>query len=125
MEKCLPTFCRKIKRENCYWRWRKSPRFAQVKITDYVNDSNRTLQKQFAAVTFLLTKELNYVAFRGTDDTILGWKEDFNMSFMRSTPSQRAAVIYLKKIARKTKGQLLIGGHSKGGKLSCLRSSFC
>ncbi len=102
----------------------KSPRFAQVKITDYVCDSNRTLQKQFAAVTFLLTRELNYVAFRGTDDTILGWKEDFNMSFMHSTPSQRAAVIYLKKIARKTKGQLLIGGHSKGGNLAVYATLF-
>ncbi len=102
----------------------KSPRFKRVKIAYYVNDSSQLLQKQFAAVAFLLTERLTYVAFRGTDDTILGWKEDFNMSFMQTTPSQKTAVTYLKKVARKTKGELLIGGHSKGGNLAVYAAVF-
>lgn len=102
----------------------KSPRFGKVKILYYVNESSRVLQKQFAAVTFLLTEKQAYVAFRGTDDTLLGWKEDFNMSFMRSTPSQKAAVTYLKKVARKIKGELFVGGHSKGGNLAAYAAVF-
>lgn len=102
----------------------KSPRFGKVKILYYVNESSRMLQKQFAAVTFLLTEKQAYVAFCGTDDTLLGWKEDFNMSFMRSTPSQKAAVTYLKKVARKIKGELFVGGHSKGGNLATYAAVF-
>ena len=59
-----------------------------------------------------------YVVFRGTDDTLVGWKENFNMSFMHPVPSQMEAVEYLEYVAEKTKGKILLGGHSKGGNLA-------
>ena len=65
------------------------------------------------------------MAFRGTDNTLVGWKEDFNMTFMETVPSQKEAVEYLNMVASKHKGKLYIGGHSKGGNLAVFASAFC
>jgi hypothetical protein len=73
---------------------------------------------QFAAVTFDLPDGTHYVAFRGTDSTIVGWREDFNMAFESPIPAQSAAVKYLAEAAAATTGPLIIGGHSKGGNLA-------
>lgn len=73
---------------------------------------------QFAAVTFDLPDGTHYVAFRGTDSTIVGWREDFNMAFESPVPAQSAAVKYLTEAAALTSGPLILGGHSKGGNLA-------
>lgn len=96
----------------------KSPRFSEVQIAEYVSETNQDLQKQFAAMCFIVDEQTTYVAFRGTDDTILGWKEDFNMSYLQVTPSQKEAARYLEKVAAATAGDLIVGGHSKGGNLA-------
>ncbi len=73
---------------------------------------------QFAAVTFDLPDGSHYVAFRGTDNSIVGWREDFTMAFESPVPAQVAAGAYLASLAAETEGPILLGGHSKGGNLA-------
>ena len=102
-----------------------SPRFREVRVMGYVSQLDRDLEKQFSAMTFRLSPTLSYVAFRGTDATIVGWKEDFNMAFRSPVPSQREAMAYLSQAGRHGKGQLLVGGHSKGGNLAVYAAANC
>ena len=95
-----------------------SKRFRRVGMTGYVNQIDLDAQMQFSAVTFCLETGERVVAFRGTDDTIIGWKEDFNMSFMDVVPAQRRALEYLNEAAKVSDGNLYMTGHSKGGNLS-------
>ena len=75
-------------------------------------------ETQFAAVTFLLDDNTGFLAFRGTDYSLVGWKEDFNMSFRDTIPSQHLALEYTRQIAQKYIMPLRLGGHSKGGNLA-------
>ncbi len=101
-----------------------SPRYRDVKVNWFVKTDDLDQEKQFSAVTFMLPNGENYVAFRGTDDSINGWKEDFNMFFMDTIPGQISAINYLRIVAWKTQGPIYIGGHSKGGNLSLYAGSF-
>ena len=103
----------------------KSKRFGKCKITNFVNKIEPELEKQFAAITIILPDNTIYVSFRGTDDTIIGWKEDFNMSFSEVVPSQKDAVKYLENVAKKYKNKIRVGGHSKGGNLAIYSAAFC
>ena len=77
-------------------------------------------------MTMLLPDGSAYVAFRGTDDTIVGWKEDFNMAFTPEIPAQRYAADYLQQAAAALAFRpLLVGGHSKGGNLAVYAAVFC
>ena len=71
------------------------------------------------------TSGLNYIAFRGTDNTLVGWKEDFNMSFLSAVPAQLEAKSYLQQAAAFRLGKLYLGGHSKGGNLASFAAAFC
>ncbi|MBR2482064.1 MAG: DUF2974 domain-containing protein [Oscillospiraceae bacterium] len=94
----------------------KSSRFSDMRLVSYVSVTDLARQMQFAALTVELAPKLLYVAFRGTDDTLVGWKEDFNMSFLSPVPGQTEAVRYLERVARHfPAAQLMVGGHSKGG----------
>lgn len=95
-----------------------SPRFRDIILKAYTTKSDKAKQEQFAAITFKINDHLHYVAFRGTDSTIVGWKEDFNMAYMYPVKAQEDSYEYLKKIALKTSGHLMVGGHSKGGNLA-------
>ena len=97
----------------------KGPRFADMRIRAYIDEKGPDLQ--LSAVTFDLSDGTSYVAFRGTDGTVVGWKEDFNFSFLDETEGQRKAVSYLNGI----QGRLRVGGHSKGGNLAVYASAFC
>ena len=97
---------------------KETKRFRRVGMLAYTNMIDLEEQTQFSAVTFLLGGGESVVAFRGTDDTLVGWKEDFNMSFMDVVPAQRYAAEYLKTAAQHLEGNLYIAGHSKGGNLS-------
>ena len=77
-----------------------------------------------SAVQFELEDGTTYVAFRGTDETLVGWKEDFNLSFMPQTEGQRLAVEYMKIHFRDTNLRLRVGGHSKGGNFAIYASAF-
>ena len=96
----------------------KTARFGLIRPFAYVNKISDESQKQFSAISFMLTDGSIFVAFRGTDDTLIGWKENFNMSFMQPVPAQLEAVEYLEYIAANTSGPIYIGGHSKGGNLA-------
>ncbi len=76
-----------------------APRFKDLALTKYINKINYENPQQFSAVTTLLGDGSFHIAFRGTDDTIVGWKEDFNMGFMSAVPSQLDAVKYVNSVA--------------------------
>lgn len=100
-------------------------RFKDMLLHCYVNHFDPERQKQFSAVTIELGNGSIFVSYRGTDASLLGWKEDFNMSFMRRVPSQEAAVYYLEQVASHFTGGIRVGGHSKGGNLAVYASAFC
>ena len=95
----------------------KSVRFGKCVVRNYVNDIVTEAEQQFAAMEIVLEDGTSYVSFRGTDDTIIGWKEDFNLS-TGVVPAQKRAIEYLQKISEHTDGMLRVGGHSKGGNLA-------
>jgi len=95
-----------------------STRFGQTKIVLYRDTLIPEQETQFAAMTFLLDDGSAFLAFRGTDYTLVGWKEDFNMSFQQTVPAQRLAQQYLREVAAEYALPLRLGGHSKGGNLA-------
>ena len=103
----------------------KSKRYRDLIVTDYKEILDLEAQKQFAAVVVWFPKGYKYISFRGTDMSLVGWKEDFNMSFMQNIPSQLEAVKYLNEVGSRYFGKLIIGGHSKGGNLAVYASMFC
>lgn len=103
----------------------KAKRYKDLIITDYQEILDLEAQKQFAAVAIWLPKMCKYISFRGTDMSLVGWKEDFNMSFMKDIPSQKEAVKYLNEIGRKYRTKLILGGHSKGGNIAVYGAMFC
>ena len=103
----------------------ETDRFRDIRLTRYVNQYDPATQIQFAAVTFRLGNGLSYVSFRGTDNTITGWREDFNMAVGKATPAQLAAAEYLDGVDTHTDSSLLVGGHSKGGNLAIYGAAFC
>ena len=104
---------------------RDSRRFRSVRVKAYTNLINLKKEMQFSAITFVLPTGETVVAYRGTDDTIVGWKENFNMSFMDVIPSQKAAALYLDMAAKYSQGPIYVTGHSKGGNLSVYAGTYC
>jgi hypothetical protein len=102
-----------------------SPRFQDVRMSWYVDHTDQVQEKQFSAITFLIGDETAYVAFRGTDSTFVGWKEDFNMAFLNPVPSQVEGVKYLNRFVGSSYRTLLVGGHSKGGNIAVYASMYC
>ena len=102
----------------------KTKRFGNMKLMCYVDKYDESIETQFAAITILMEDNTAYIAFRGTDTSLIGWKEDFNMSFMDKVPAQELALLYLKDVAEIIKYPLRIGGHSKGGNLAVYSSLY-
>lgn len=101
-----------------------SERYKDVLVRNYVNKIDSERQLQFSAVTFEFSRNV-YIAFRGTDNTLTGWREDCNMSYLPRTAGQCEAVEYLNNMAKKTEYNLIIGGHSKGGNFAVYAAAFC
>ena len=101
----------------------ETERFSQVDLCFYQNVFDLEEETQFAAVTYLLDDGTAFLTFRGTDKTLVGWKEDFNMSFQESVPAQRLAKNYVESFANASSRPLHIGGHSKGGNLAIYAAS--
>ena len=101
-----------------------SPRFKNVVARYAVSEWSHVSEKQFAAVTFILPT-CAFIAFRGTDNTIVGWKENFNMSYSGAVPAQEEAREYVEKIAKELKIPIYLGGHSKGGNLAMYAAAAC
>lgn len=98
-------------------------RFKAIKLFAFAHEYDKKEEKQFAAMSFKVRQDQLVTIFRGTDDTIIGWKEDFHMSYMTEVPAQQAATRYLTKVASHTKQDLYVAGHSKGGNLAIYASS--
>lgn len=107
-----------------------SRRLRSVRVKFFVNEFASAIEKQFSAATFVIpgaasATDLLYVAFRGTDGTLAGWKEDFNLTFKDVIPSQVAAASYLSGVASTCVCPLVVGGHSKGGNLAEYSALTC
>ena len=99
-------------------------RYKNIKLLGYVNDIDLDVQKQFAAMTYKIDLDTFVIAFRGTDDSIIGWKEDFHMTYMEHVPAQQTAVRYVQKVMQAfPKATFILTGHSKGGNLATYASS--
>lgn len=103
----------------------ESTRFAGCKLGGYYNIFNADKREQFSAVTVYLPDGNAVCAFRGTDGTVVGWKEDFDLAVSDAVPAQLDAVAYLETLAGSFMGGLLLGGHSKGGNLAVYAAAFC
>jgi len=102
-----------------------SRRFGDCHLYGYINHVDTDREIQFAALTVYINDGTCFVSFRGTDISIVGWKENFNMSFKEEIPSQLEAVKYLEQMASLSTGHLRVGGHSKGGNLAMFAASQC
>lgn len=102
-----------------------SVRFGDARFGAYEEVLDEEAQEQFAAVCAELEDGTVYCAFRGTDDTLVGWKEDLNMGVLETIPSQQQALSYLERAARQYAGRRLrVGGHSKGGNLAIYSAAY-
>lgn len=96
-----------------------SRRFSSVSMKGYINEVDLKAEKQFCAMCFDVGKTTTVVVFRGTDDTIIGWKEDLNMAFFTPVPAQKQAAEYLNSVIdRSERDHYYVCGHSKGGNLA-------
>lgn len=96
----------------------ETKRFSSEKLTFYRSIFEAEKETQFAAVSFMLSDNTSVAAFRGTDKTLTGWKEDFNMSFCETVPAQQEALRYLEIFAANSSVPFYLSGHSKGGNLA-------
>jgi hypothetical protein len=95
-----------------------SARYGSMRISHVISVVCEESEEQFAASVFTFPDGSVEIAFRGTDDTLTGWKEDLNMCFLMPVPAQLSALEYLEVVAESTKGDIYITGHSKGGNLA-------
>lgn len=103
-----------------------SPRFANLRLVAARKVIDRKEGMQFAALSILLPGQNLFVSFEGTDDTLVGWKEDFRMSYECPVPAQLEAADYLREVAlHHPLRRLFVGGHSKGGNLAMFAAVFC
>jgi len=102
-----------------------SNRFNKMKLCGYTDSLDSTNEKQFAAMTINLGDGSFFISYRGTDDSLIGWKEDFNMAFLTPVPSQLEALKYLTKASSSLRGKIRLGGHSKGGNVAVYAATFC
>lgn len=96
----------------------KTERFGTVELDLYRSILIPEEETQFAAMACHMSDGTAYLAYRGTDHTLVGWKEDFNMAFQEQIPSQQLALEYLQDFAKANRGPIWMGGHSKGGNLA-------
>lgn len=106
-------------------RMAECPRFREMRVNCFRDHLDVRKAEQFAAVTVELGDGSLYLSFRGTDDTIAGWKEDFLLGCQPEVPAQKKAVAYVKAVAGQyPRRKLMLGGHSKGGNLAVYGGIF-
>ena len=102
-----------------------SPRFSGMGLCCCADRFLPQEETQFAALAVLLGDGSAFLSFRGTDGTLVGWKEDFNLSFLNVIPAQRASAAYIEAFSASFPGPMILGGHSKGGNLAVAGASMC
>lgn len=96
-----------------------SNRLGKLKVTDFEFDRDKEEQEQFAALCVHLPQDEVVMVYRGTDSSVIGWKEDLNMAFMEEVPAQASGLGYATRMAQKYEGERLrLMGHSKGGNVA-------
>lgn len=103
----------------------QSVRFGSLKMNYYVNIVKEENETQFSAMTYVLDDKNVYIAYRGTDANIVGWKEDFNLAFSKPLHSQYLSTEYMERVMGFCAGGFYAGGHSKGGNLAVYAAMNC
>lgn len=103
----------------------KTERFGSMKVWGCKCAFDVEPPLQFGAMTFLLPDGTAVVVFRGTDDSLIGWKEDMALYTRKGIPSQQIAVDYLENVAKHVDGDIIICGHSKGGNIALYSALKC
>lgn len=104
----------------------KSNRYNNLRVSDFERNIDVKQESQFAAITIFISEQEIYISYNGTDESFVGWKEDFNMSFMQHIPAQLSGLKYLEKIFTKYKDtKIYLGGHSKGGNIAVYSGIYC
>lgn len=101
-----------------------SPRFRAMRLADSLDLFDEGQQTQFFATTFVQGRDFAFIGFRGTDVSITGWRENFNMVYSNAVPAQAEALRYLITVAPKLPERIYLGGHSKGGNLALYAALF-
>ena len=101
------------------------PRFEKVLLSKFDENMDFVIGRQFGAITFTLNnfEREKVVAFRGTDNSLIGWKEDFELAYMEQIPAQESALNYLEQAIKLFSSQFTVCGHSKGGNLALYAGS--
>ena len=103
----------------------ESTRFCDMRVNCYINIIEEEWETQFSAITCILGDGTLYIVYRGTDESIVGWKEDFNMAYLSPVPGQAYSVKYLNIVTGFLKKDFYVGGHSKGGNLAIYAAMNC
>ena len=102
----------------------KSARFGACRLHHAIALTDAELGMQFSALCLDLPDGTTCVAFRGTDNTLIGWREDFDMAYTTRVPAQEAAILYLARAAALSRRPLRLVGHSKGGNLAVYAAAY-
>lgn len=117
------TFMRSQERQQLLQAVCQHKRYKNIKVLGFINEVSLAKTQQFAAVCYQIMPGQTVIVYRGTDDSIIGWKEDFHMAYMAEIPAQTAARQYLETALNSFQGQVVLTGHSKGGNLALFASS--
>lgn len=111
--------------KQCLFALAASPRFRDMELRDYRSVLDPGTNTQFAAIAFTWHDRISYIAFRGTDTSFTGWRENFDMAYLPIVPAQELALRYVEEVVPTLPGELHIGGHSKGGNLALFAALCC
>lgn len=106
------------KNESLFRAMASGKRYREIYCNYYTDIIDEVVETQFSALTVFLPNFYPVIVFRGTDENMIGWKEDFNMAFVKPVPGQRLATVYVNQVATSFHRPFIICGHSKGGNLS-------
>ena len=113
-----------VNRKKAFEAMAAGDRFRTCRLHHAIALTDADIGMQFSALCLDLPDGTTCVAFRGTDNTLIGWREDFNMAYTTRVPAQEAAILYLGRAAALSKRPLRLVGHSKGGNLAVYAAAY-
>lgn len=96
----------------------RSRRYKNIIVRDIVSYFSEELFNQFYAITVILPNEEMFISYRGTDTSLIGWREDFSIIYDQDILAQRQGLDYLLNVVEKNNYRFRLGGHSKGGNIA-------
>ncbi len=97
-------------------------RFQSMRLNYFTDIIDTEVETQFSALTCFPQDSLPVIVYRGTDENIVGWREDFNMAFKRPVTGQRLATLYMNQVGLRISDRFIVCGHSKGGNFAVYAS---